>query len=221
MANYSMKHGIDIVFCVESSIEMSRHIDRIKKDMHKWCERIIHELEWKYQEIGELRTKLITFTNYDQNDREAILLTDFFVLPKDYDEFETCVNSFVLRDKSDKTVDGLEALAYAICSKWSNEWMKRRRIIIVYANSPTHSIGYHKNAEHYPKGMPKSMKEIASWWDELGWSKRLVLFTPYAPDWNIITQMWDNTIHFPSEAGEGINNEEIKELLTFMISPDI
>lgn len=125
--NYSMKYGIDIVFCVDSSIEMSRHIDRIKKDIRKWCEKIIHELEQKYQEIGELRTKLITFRNYDQNDREAVLLTDFFVLPKGYDEFESCVNSFALREKDDKTVDGLEALAYAIRSKWSNEWMKKER----------------------------------------------------------------------------------------------
>lgn len=98
---------------------------------------------------------------------------------------------------------------------------EKRKIIIVYSNSPAHSIGYYKNAEHYPKGMPKSMKELTSWWDSLGSSKRLILFTPYAPEWNVITQMWDDTVHFPSEAGEGIKNEEVKEILTTMISPDI
>ena len=39
------------------------------------------------------------------------------------------------------------------------------------------------------------------------------LFAPDAPDWNVISQNWENVLHFPSEAGKGLVNLEYEEII--------
>ena len=98
--------------------------------------------------------------------------------------------------------------------------MQKRQVIVVWTDAPTHPLGYGRNVENYPRNMAKDIKELSSWWSgsqQTGFvdnnAKRLLLFAPDAPDWNVISQNWDNVLHFPSEAGKGLANLEYEEII--------
>ena len=68
--------------------------------------------------------------------------------------------------------------------------------------------------------MASNLKELSAWWggaQQKGFvdndAKRLLLFAPDEPDWNVISRNWDNVLHFPSEAGNGLENLEYEEII--------
>jgi len=149
-----------------------------------------------------------------------MLVTDFFNLPQDAENFEKCVRSLRADGGGDDPEDGLEALAYAIKSNWNTEGAKKRQIIVVWTDAETHPLGFGKTSPFYPNGMASDIRELSSWWggtqqggfvDREG--KRLLLFAPDAPDWNVISQNWEKVLHFPSEAGKGLENLEYEEII--------
>lgn len=221
MANYSLKYGIDIVFCIDCTNSMAAYLDNIKKSILSFINDLHENMVILNRDIGEIRVKLIAFRDYLANKDKAMLLTDFFTLPNEYKEFERCLYCLKPEGAGDECEDGLEALAYAIRSKWSNEWMKRRQVIVVWSDSGTHPLGHGKASEFYPKGMAQDLKELTMWWGDHykhpgcmdDRAKRLVLFTPDVSDWSVISQNWSNVIHFPSNAGFGMTEIEYKEIL--------
>ena len=44
-------------------------------------------------------------------------------------------------------------------------------------------------------------------------AKRLLMFAPDAEYWNTISDNWDNTIHFPSEAGNGLSEIDYHQII--------
>ena len=66
----------------------------------------------------------------------------------------------------DDPEDGLEALAYAIRSKWNTEGLKKRQLIVVWSDAPAHELGFGKSAENYPKKMAKDFNELTQWWGD-------------------------------------------------------
>ena len=44
-------------------------------------------------------------------------------------------------------------------------------------------------------------------------SKRLVLFAPYEEEWSVVTENWNNVIHYPSTAGNGLEDLDYKEII--------
>ena len=44
-------------------------------------------------------------------------------------------------------------------------------------------------------------------------AKRLVLYAPDAPDWNVIAKNWNNVLWFPSEAGKGLESLDYSEII--------
>ena len=71
------------------------------------------------------------------------------------------------------------------------------------------SLGSGSESPHYPKGMAGSMDELYEWWQELGPTKRLALFVPYESCWQMITDNWEHVVHFPSAAGDGLDDYRI------------
>ena len=207
---------------------MNAHLDRIKRSILKFVNDVHDDLLSKACNIGEMRVKLIAFRDYIVNKEHAMLLTDFYTLPTEFKAFERDLFSLTTKGGGDECEDGLEALAYAIRSKWSYEWMRRRQVIVVWSDAETHPLRHGESCEFYPKGMAENFQELALWWgdhDHPGCmdegAKRLVLFTPDTPNWNTISQNWSNVLHFPSEAGVGMTNEEFREILGIITSPDL
>jgi len=219
-SNYQITYNVDMVFCIDCTGSMGNIIEMVKKNALNFYEDVTAVMEKKNKHISQLRVRVVAFRDYIADKDKAMMVTDFFKLPQEADEFEKCVRSLKAEGGGDDPEDGIEALAYAIKSKWDTEGMKKRQVIVVWTDAPTHHLGYGKDSGYYPNGMPSDIKELSSWWggvQQTGFvdnnAKRLLLFAPDAADWNVISQNWDNVLHFPSEAGKGLVDLEYEEII--------
>lgn len=219
-SNYQITYNVDMVFCIDCTGSMGNIIEIVKKNALNFYHDVTGVMEKKHKHISQLRVRIVAFRDYIADKDKAMMVTDFFKLPQEAEDFEKCVCSLTAEGGGDDPEDGLEALAYAIKSKWDTEGMKRRQVIVVWTDASTHPLGYGKDSGFYPNGMAKDIKELSSWWGGVQQSgfvdnnaKRLLLFAPDASDWNVISQNWDNVLHFPSEAGKGLENLEYEEII--------
>ena len=49
-------------------------------------------------------------------------------------------------------------------------------------------------------------------------AKRLLMYAPDAYPWNELSDMWSNTLHFPSKAGKGLEDFTFAEILNQIAS---
>lgn len=220
-SNYKMTYNVDMVFCIDCTGSMDNIIEIVKNNALNFYRDVTNVMEAKNKHITQLRVRVVAFRDYVADGNEAMLVTDFFKLPEEAEAFERCVRSLEAKGGGDDPEDGLEALAYAIKSKWDVDAMKKRQVIVVWTDAATHPLGFGAKSANYPNGMAKDIRELTAWWcggaQEAGFvdnnAKRLLLFAPDAPDWNVISQNWDNVLHFPSEAGDGLQNIEYEEII--------
>ncbi len=215
-----MTYNVDMVFCIDCTGSMGNIIEIVKKNALNFYQDVTDVMDKKRKKISQLRVRVVAFRDYAYDKENAMMVTEFFKLPQEAEEFEKCVRSLRASGGGDDPEDGLEALAYAIKSKWDTEGKKKRQVIVVWTDAPTHPLGYGKDSGYYPNGMAKDLKELSSWWGGVQYNgfvdnnaKRLLLFAPDAPDWNIISENWDNVLHFPSEAGNGLSNLVYEEII--------
>lgn len=205
-------YTVDMVFCIDATGSMEdftgsqkRIINMVKENALNFYSDLTAKMEQKKKRISQLRVRVIAFRDYLADGENAMLVTDFFRLPEQAKAFESCINSITAMGGGDIPEDGLEALAYAIKSDWTDEGTDQRRIIVVWTDAGTHPLGYGARAENYPSGMPKDLSELEDWWDEMPLkAKRLVLYAPDAPSWSNIAAQWNNVVHYPSVAGNGL-----------------
>ena len=209
-----------MVFCIDATGSMGGVIDMVKGNAIHLYEDVMESMALKGKTIDTLRVKLIAFRDYLSDGENAMLASEFFDLPLKSREFEECVKSIEAFGGGDDPEDGLEALGYAIKSHWNNEGMKKRQVIVVWTDAPTHSLGEGKAAPNYPTKMAKSFSELTQWWGDSqneGYinqsAKRLLLFAPDCDYWNTISDTWDNVIHFPSVAGEGLGEFDYQQII--------
>ncbi len=107
---------------------------------------------------------------------------------------------------------------------------KRRQVIVLWTDASTHPLGFGASQPNYPKNMAKNFAELSEWWGNAqlpseyidSSAKRLVLFAPAIVKskgeeietmWNVISENWDNTIHYPSEAGKGLEDVDYNTII--------
>lgn len=221
-SNYKMTYNVDMVFCIDCTGSMGNIIEIVKNNALNFYQDVTDAMDKKHKHITQLRVRVVAFRDYIADKDDAMLVTDFFKLPQEAEEFEKCVRSLKADGGGDEPEDGLEALAYAIKSKWDTGGIKKRQVIVVWTDASTHPLGYGKKSEFYPNGMASDMKELSSWWgnalaQQTGFmdnnAKRLVLYAPNAPEWNVISQNWDNVVYFPSKAGKGLESLEYSQII--------
>lgn len=218
--NYQITYNIDLVLCIDSTASMVPVIDMVKDNALHFFEDVMAAMAAETKIINKLRVRVVSFRDYLADGDDAMMETDFFVLPDQVEEFSNTINSIVAEGGGDEPEDGLEALGYAIRSPWDTEGIKKRQVIVVWTDASTHNLGYGAEAPNYPKNMAKDFNELTSWWGNaqlngyVGFSeKRLLLFAPDAPYWNTISDNWENVIHFPSLAGEGLNDYDYSTII--------
>lgn len=212
---------VDMAFCIDATGSMedfsgsqAKIINLVKKNALNLYRDLSEAMSAKHKIVSQLRVRLVVFRDYLADGENAMLVTDFFQLPHQSAEFEACVNSITADGGGDIPEDGLEALAYAIKSKWTNETSKKRHVIVVWTDAATHEIGHGRGSRYYPNGMPCDMSELNDWWEDMNENaKRLIMFAPNEPYWEYISKNWDNVIHFPSVAGNGLAEKSYSEIL--------
>ena len=201
-SNYKMTYDVDLVFCIDATYSMDPVLDQVKQNALNFYQDFQDRMTKKKKTVTSLRIRVIAFRDYLYDKESAMMATSFFKLPEMAKDFEACVKSIIPDGGGDDPEDGLEALAYAMKSDWCTGSSKKRHVVVIWSDEGTHPIGYGKNYEKYPKGMPKSFDELTEWWgsrkmpglmDEK--AKRLVIFAPDKTYWNTIRDNWNNTIH--------------------------
>lgn len=215
-----MTYEVDLVFCIDATMSMDPILDKVKDNALNFYQDFQNMMDEKGKKVSQLRIRIVAFRDY-YYDSEPMMVTNFFRLPDMSEDFEACVKSIIPEGGGDDPEDGLEALAYAMKSDWSNGAAKKRHVIVVWSDDGTHNLGFGKKKATYPKGMPKDFNELTEWWgsrnnpglmDES--AKRLLIFAPDKPSWSIIRDNWNNVIHAVTDEKDiGLSKVEYTEIL--------
>lgn len=220
-SNYGGKYNVDIVMCIDATGSMGPLIKMVKANVISFYNDFTARLAEKDKNVNEVRVKVIAFRDYLADGEKAMLMSDFFRLPDQTAEFEALVNSIEPMGGGDDPEDGLEALAYAIKSKWNNSEGKKRHVIVLWTDDAAHELGFGRSAPNYPARMAKDFNELSEWWG-VGQSssnvmdrksKRLLIYAPPKESWTTIASTWDNVLLFPSAAGQGLDDKTFSEIL--------
>ena len=218
--NYRVTYVVDLVFCIDTTGSMEHIIDIVKQNAINLYTDIQKSMAEKNKKIDTMRVRLISFKDYLADGMDAIATSEFFTLPSEANDLKNCVSVFDASGGGDDPEDGLEALAFAMRSSWNNDGIKKRHVIVVWSDAPTHQIGYGRTATNYPENMPESFQALSLWWGDPQnpglmdqRAKRLLMFVPNAPEWSRITKEWDNVIHVP-QVSKGLNDLDYQEVIS-------
>lgn len=222
--NSEMKYSVDICMCIDATASMGPFLDLVKKQALSFYDDLTAEMAKKDKYVDELRVRVIAFRDYKVDGVNAMLTSGFFSLPAQAKEFEEMLNGVDPIGGGDLPEDGLEALAYAIKSKWNQQAAKKRHVIVVWTDDGTHDLGFGKEAPNYPAKMPATFGELTQWWgfsqcpglmDEQ--AKRLIVYAPAKEYWTTIADTWNNTLLFKSQAGKGLDSLTYTEILDAIV----
>ena len=220
-SNYRMTYVVDLVFCIDVTMSMDPILNTVKDNALRFYQDFQKIMEQKHKTVSELRIRIVAFRDYFYDREQAMLVTDFFEFPRQAEDFRACLQSMEPSGGGDDEEDGLEALAYAMKSKWSNNTKKRRHVIVVWSDDGTHDLGFGKSAPNYPSNMARDFNELSRWWgsktspgimDES--AKRLIIFAPAKKSWTTITDNWNNVIQYESDAGMGLAECDYDQILS-------
>jgi hypothetical protein len=219
----NLTYAVDIVLCIDTTASMGPTLDNVRNSALSFPNRLAQEMTAKGRGISSLRLKVIAFRDYGDRADDAMSESPFFRVPDDLDQFEKTVRALRPIGGGDEPESGLEALALALSSDWETGLDKRRHVVVMFTDAPAHPLGDPRQtaARTYPQSMPSSLEALFRQWgsgqsrDALmeNSAKRLLMFAPEAYPWTDIADDWNNTIFFPSEAGEGLEEWEMHEII--------
>ena len=216
-------YAVDIVFCIDVTGSMSPVIDAVKNNVRIFHGRLGAAMAEKSKSISQLRLRVIAFRDFPDNPENALEATEFLALPGQLSEFERFVGRLYAIGGGDEPESGLEALSVAIDSRWERGLDRRRHVIVVFTDASAHPLGntVARRTVAYPPSIPGSIDELFERWGYPSSqeavmenaAKRLLLFAPDRTPWNAIAADWNNTIFLPSEAGDGLEEFEMAEII--------
>ncbi|MDD3920499.1 MAG: hypothetical protein PHO41_04945 [Eubacteriales bacterium] len=219
MENYQLTYHVDMVFCIDATGSMRHVLDFVKHNAMNLHKDIMLAMSKKHKVISQMRIRIIAFRDYIVDGEKAMMASDFFLLPQQTQQFYDCISGVTAEGGGDIPEDGMEALAYAIRSDWTREGIKKRHIIVLWSDAPTHPLGHGKIAPWYPEGMAKDFEELSLWWEDeqLGGTmdenaKRLLMFAPDAPEWSRISSEWAQVVHVQT-VSEGLTELEYQQVI--------
>ena len=219
----NLRYAVDIVFCIDTTASMAPVIETVKSNALSFNDKLTAVMAEKGKSISQLRVKVIGFRDFGDRADDAIEETGFLSLPAESDEYERFVRKLEPRGGGDAPESGLEALALAIRAPWERGLDRRRHLIVMFTDAPAHKLGVAAASagHYYPSSIAASEDELFEEWGYKSSqspvmensAKRLLLFAPDAEPWAQIAEDWNNTIFFPSQAGDGLNEWEMDEII--------
>src|SRR5262249_22551891 len=121
----------------------------------------------------------------------------------------------------DEPESGLESLAFAMHSGWERGLDRRRHIVVMFTDASAHPLerAFHITGPQYPDIIPGNLDELTEVWESPNGgvmeysAKRLLIYAPDVYPWNVISSSWSNTLHYLSRAGEGLNDQEFRQII--------
>jgi hypothetical protein len=210
-AQPGLKYSVDLVFCIDVTGSMTPILDTVKANALRFYDDVQSNLTAKGKNVDALRVRVIAYRDFGADGAAAIQESPFFTLPDEQSAFSDFVNSLVPEGGGDAPESGLEAVTLAINSPWTTTGDRRRQVIVVWTDAPAQPLDGASVPAPYGDKMPKDFSALTDLWENnqgvMGASsKRLILFAPDGPGWTDISGVWENVVHHPSKAGEGLSD---------------
>jgi hypothetical protein len=209
-ATKGLQYAVDICFCIDVTGSMSPILDRVKDNALRFYDDVQKNLTDKGKNVDELRVRVIAFRDFKADGAAALHELPFLRLPEEQAGFAEFIRGLVPEGGGDAPESGLEAVALAINSPWTTSGDRRRQVIVVWTDSPAQPLTGDPVPAPYAGRIPKDFSALTDLWEnEQGVmgvsSKRLIVFAPDGPGWTDISGVWENVVHHPSKAGEGLS----------------
>jgi hypothetical protein len=213
-------YSVDIVLVIDATGSMSRIIDRVKERALSFYTDLDIIMKEKSKFVDQLRIRVVAYRDfYADPPEDALHASPFFNLPEQAEAFASFVKRIKASGGGDEPETALEALAEAMRSPWASGSTRRRQVIVVWTDASVHPLEH--LADHkphgYPTGLPRDFDELTDLWEGQGTmdanAKRLIVYAPDAYAWTDIANAWENVIHNPSKAGEGLAEVDYKAIL--------
>jgi hypothetical protein len=225
MSNQGLKYNVDIILCIDVTGSMHGILDTVKSNALKFHPDLQEALEEKDKNVENLRVKVIAYRDFYADGDHALLQSDFIDIKSDVESFNAFIHELEPAGGGDEPENGLEALALAMKSDWVRDGDRQRHIVVVWSDASTHPL--EKNSAdkptNYPVGMPKDFNDLTDWWEGQTYmanssAKRLIVFAPDSNAWTDIATHWENTVHYPSKAGEGLKDLDYKTIVSAIVN---
>ena len=209
-ATKGLKYAVDIVFCIDVTGSMTPILDQVKDNALRFYDDVQKNLTDKGKNVDELRVRVIAFRDFRADGAAALQESPFYTLPAEQPAFAEFVRGLVPEGGGDAPESGLEAVALAINSGGTPSGARRRQVIVVGTDSPAQPLTAAPAPAPYTDKIPKDFSALTDLWEnEQGVmganAKRLIVFAPDGPGWTDISGVWENVVHHPSKAGEGLS----------------
>ena len=206
-----LSYAVDIVFCIDVTGSMTPIIDAVKTNALRFYDDVQTNLTAKGKNVDELRVRVIAFRDFAADGDSALQESPFFRLPAERGGFSDFVNGLIAEGGGDAPESGLEAVALAVNSPWTNRGDRRRQVVVVWTDQPANPLNPEIVPADLKSRVPADFSALTDLWEDtqgpLGASsKRLILFAPDGPGWSDISAVWENVVHNPSQAGGGLSD---------------
>ena len=224
----NLRYAVDIVLCIDTTASMRPVLENVKSSALSFHDRLRTVMGEKGKSISQLRVKVIGFRDFGDRADDAIEETQFLCLPEDTGAYEDFVRKLEPRGGGDAPESGLEALALAVRAPWERGLDRRRHVIVVFTDAPAHPLRSPAavSSGTYPQSVAASEDDLFEEWGYQSSqsavmensAKRLLIFAPDLEPWPGIAANWNNTIFFPSQAGEGLDEWEMDEIIQTIVN---
>ncbi|XZN92098.1 MAG: vWA domain-containing protein [Microcoleus sp.] len=209
------KYAVDLVICIDGTGSMGHLIEEVKSLALKFYDELEAEMKKLGKKAEQLRARVIVFRDYWADSPDKVMqCSEFFDLRSQSSDFANFVSPIKADGGGDEPENGLEALGLALKSNWEKgDFSKQRYVVVVFTDASAHSLDKGPKPSHYPNDIPKTFDDLTDYWHEMPTpAKRLLLFAPDADPWTMMSS-WENTIHYVSEAGRGLEKTEMEQIL--------
>lgn len=214
-------YAVDIVFVIDTTGSMGPVLEQVKAGALTFHDRLMATMAAKGKQVNTLRLRVVAYRDYYADPRDALTQTPFFSLPSEGHQFDAFVRGLHPSGGWDEPESGLEALAVAMQSEWQRGLDRRRHVVVVFTDASAHPLeaAQGQAIPGYPPYIPRSLDALTDAWDDprqaaMEFSaKRLLLYAPDLYPWSTISAGWDNVLHYPSRAGEGLSELEFGQIV--------
>jgi hypothetical protein len=206
MIDNALKYRVDICFCIEFSKSMQKFIDAFNDFFQfGFLNDLKTDFHYREKHIEVLRVRFIGFSYL----REDVIESPFFILPGQEEEIEDFLLKFYNFQNVRNSLSTICAIENAIKSKWMKRGERFRHIIVVYSdNKATKKMDFNYLTDCWDGQSYMSNRS----------AKRLIVFAPDSNAWTDIATHWDNTVHYPSRAGEGLAEVDYQTILSAIVN---
>jgi hypothetical protein len=214
-------YSVDLVLVIDATGSMAPILESVKSSALSFHDDLAKYMRDAGKAIDSLRVRVIAFRDfYADSAADSLVTSGFFELPGRRGDFADFLGAINAVGGGDEPETGLEGLVEAIRSPWAKRRAEQRQVIVLWTDASAHPLEKNQGMKPagYPRDMPADFDALTDLWQgraspvHRSW-KRLLLYSPDAYPWTDIANDWDAALHYTSEAGQGLGDQDYVTIL--------